>query len=114
MSGPEVVTACTAADTGAVVASPTTSLPEVPGGDRQFDYRFCWLRDSAQAVSVAALGKAEAAEKLLGFLRRRGPDQLLQSPVFNVRGGDVVGRARGGQGGGVGRLSTGAGGKPRR
>ncbi|CAN5739530.1 glycoside hydrolase family 15 protein [soil metagenome] len=85
-----VLTACTYAPTGAVVASPTTSLPEAVGGDRQFDYRYCWLRDSAQAVAVASMvGKHEAAADLLGFLGDLGPDRLLQSPVFDVRGGDV-------------------------
>ena len=49
--------------TGAPVASATTSLPEAAGGDRQFDYRFSWLRDSGLAVTTAALlGHLDAAE----------------------------------------------------
>lgn len=85
-----VLTACTAAATGAVVASPTTSLPEVVGGDRQFDYRYCWHRDSAQAVAVASmLGEHAAAAELLRFLSDLGPARLLASPVYDVRGGAV-------------------------
>ncbi len=85
-----VLTACTAVASGAVVASPTSSLPEVIGGDRQFDYRYCWQRDSAQAVAVASmLGKEEAAAALLQFLSGLGPERLLESPVFDIGGNDI-------------------------
>lgn len=50
-----VLRMCTYASTGAVVASPTTSLPAAPGHERQSDYRYTWLRDASLAVSVAAL-----------------------------------------------------------
>jgi GH15 family glucan-1,4-alpha-glucosidase len=51
--------------TGAVIAAPTTSLPEELGGVRNWDYRYCWLRDSVLALE-ALLG-AGYTEEALGF-----------------------------------------------
>jgi alpha,alpha-trehalase len=58
------------APTGAVVAAPTTSLPEWIGGPRNWDYRFTWARDSAMAVRAAnLLGYTSEARDFYHFLR---------------------------------------------
>ncbi len=85
-----VLGACTVRATGAVVASPTTSLPEAPGADRQFDYRFTWLRDASLAVSVAALlGRRADAEAYLQFLHGIVGGDEPPPPVTDVRGAPV-------------------------
>ncbi|NUU07273.1 glycoside hydrolase family 15 protein [Leifsonia sp. C5G2] len=57
--------------TGGVVAAPTTSLPEQPGGPRNWDYRFCWLRDATLALqSLIAAGYTEEARAWRDWLLR--------------------------------------------
>jgi GH15 family glucan-1,4-alpha-glucosidase len=47
-----VLRALTHEDTGGIVAAPTTSLPEAFGGERNWDYRYCWLRDAALTLEA--------------------------------------------------------------
>ncbi|MEU6258276.1 glycoside hydrolase family 15 protein [Streptomyces sp. NPDC047043] len=57
--------------TGGIVAAPTTSLPEEPGGVRNWDYRYCWLRDSTLTLNVGlSAGYREEAEAWRDWLLR--------------------------------------------
>lgn len=58
--------------TGAIVAAPTCSLPEHPGGVRNWDYRYTWLRDAAFTVyALLRIGFTEEATAFMDFLEKR-------------------------------------------
>ncbi len=58
---------CSYDDTGGILAALTTSIPESPGSGRNWDYRFCWPRDSW--FTVTALNRLSATRTMEGFLR---------------------------------------------
>ena len=61
---------CQHEETGAIVAALTTSIPEAPHSERNWDYRFCWIRDSYFTVqALNRLGALDVLEKYLSYLR---------------------------------------------
>jgi GH15 family glucan-1,4-alpha-glucosidase len=66
--------------TGGIIAAPTTSLPEWPGGERNWDYRYCWLRDATLTLlALLGAGYVEEAEAWRGWLLRAvagDPDEV--------------------------------------
>jgi len=73
---------------GAVVAAPTTSLPETIGGERNWDYRYCWLRDAALVMNaLLSLCYPREADAFLGWLLHATAltaPRLI--PLYNVWG----------------------------
>ena len=80
----------TYAPTGAIVAAATTSLPEEIGGVRNWDYRYCWIRDASFTVyALMRLGFYEEAGRFVGWLEERcrelDPNGSLQ-PMYSITG----------------------------
>src|SRR3954466_7068769 len=81
------------APSGASVAAPTTSLPEEIGGARNWDYRFCWIRDSNFMIdALLRLGCYDEARSLFWWFMQA---TALTEPIV-----DVLYRLDGGPGGG--------------
>jgi GH15 family glucan-1,4-alpha-glucosidase len=78
---------CVHEETGAIVAAMTTSIPEAPNSGRNWDYRYCWLRDAYYTVqALNRLGAADILEGYLGYLRNiidATPSGRIQ-PLYGV------------------------------
>jgi GH15 family glucan-1,4-alpha-glucosidase len=74
------------ADTGAIIAAATTSVPEALGTQRTWDYRYCWLRDAAFVVeALRRLSHLTEGEAFVSFLRDVAEEGPLQ-PVYGIGG----------------------------
>jgi GH15 family glucan-1,4-alpha-glucosidase len=81
--------AMTSETTGAVIAAPTTSLPEDIGGVRNWDYRYCWLRDSVLALeALLAAGYTDEALAFRDFLLRVGTGDPKAIQIMYGVGGE--------------------------
>jgi GH15 family glucan-1,4-alpha-glucosidase len=77
------------APTGAMLAAATTSLPETPGGIRNWDYRYSWIRDSTFALwSLHSLGFDEEAKGFLRFVRNRAMESDGDLQIMYGIGGE--------------------------
>lgn len=96
--------------TGAISAAATTSLPECMGGVRNWDYRYCWIRDAA--LTAATLVKLGSIGEAMGFLdwlatvvdRCQSPERL--HPLYTVTGDEIGAEAE------IGQLAGYAGSRP--
>ncbi len=78
---------CVYEETGAIVAAMTTSVPEFPESGRNWDYRFCWVRDAYYTVrALNRLGAVDILENYLGYLRNLVDDAKggHVQPVYGV------------------------------
>jgi GH15 family glucan-1,4-alpha-glucosidase len=75
--------------TGAIVAAPTTSLPEAIGGVRNWDYRFCWLRDSSLTLDALMIGgyTDEASAFRDWLFRATAGDPSNMQIMYDIHGG---------------------------
>ncbi|MFL5831700.1 MAG: glycoside hydrolase family 15 protein [Solirubrobacteraceae bacterium] len=84
-----VLKALTHGPTGAIVAAPTTSLPEVPGGQRNWDYRYAWVRDSSfSSRAFAELGCVHEADSFRAFIMRSAAGHAGDLQIMYGVGGE--------------------------
>jgi GH15 family glucan-1,4-alpha-glucosidase len=79
-------------DTGAIIAAMTTSVPEAPRTGRNWDYRYCWLRDAYFVVNALnRLGATRIMERYLAFTLNiiAGVSDRRLKPMYTITGGPV-------------------------
>lgn len=76
-------------ESGAMLAAITTSLPETIGETRNWDYRFCWLRDASMSIdTLMFMRQSSAAERFIGFIKKimkSSRDEPIQI-MYGIRG----------------------------
>jgi GH15 family glucan-1,4-alpha-glucosidase len=103
-------------DTGAIVAAITTSVPESAGSGRNWDYRYCWLRDAFYTLDAfRLLGHFEERERFTHFLLTvtGGSPELALAPLYRIDGTselteEILPNWRGFRGDGPVRIGNGA------
>jgi alpha,alpha-trehalase len=84
-----VLKGLTNSPTGAIVAAPTTSLPEEIGGERNWDYRYSWLRDSAMTLNALfELGYTDEAHGYMTWLKRTTAGSAKSLQIMYGAGGE--------------------------
>ncbi|PUZ23293.1 glycosyl hydrolase [Chitinophaga parva] len=75
-------------DTGAIIAASTTSLPEFPGSGRNWDYRYCWLRDTYYVItSLNHIGHFEEMEKYFNYITDISfSEDFRYQPLYGITG----------------------------
>ncbi len=79
-------------DTGGIIASGTTSLPEFPGSGRTWDYRYCWLRDSYYTLAAFnSIGHFEESERYFTYIENilHGASGRIQ-PIYTIDLGTTI------------------------
>ncbi|MDF9795838.1 GH15 family glucan-1,4-alpha-glucosidase [Catalinimonas alkaloidigena] len=79
-------------DTGGIIASTTTSLPEAPGSGRNWDYRYCWLRDTYYTLTAFNhIGHFEELEKYFYYIANISASQKSRyQPLYSISGSDLL------------------------
>ena len=76
---------CQYEDSGAIIAAMTTSIPEAPGSVRNWDYRYCWLRDAAFVVrALNRLGATRTMEQFLGYIFNLATTDGTLQPLYGI------------------------------
>ncbi|PJI47790.1 MAG: glucoamylase [Pseudomonas sp.] len=76
---------CNFEDTGAIIAAATTSVPEAPGSQRNWDYRYCWLRDAYFVIlALNRLGATRTMEGFIDFITTVASGDAELKPLYGI------------------------------